>query len=562
VGLLAGGSREVIRVSSRQEPGDGGATPSSLLPGYPGLQRRHWVRIAAAVTTVGGCLALAGWLGTLAVSATGGGLVSLRIPAQGGLVHIDPTVSFAPQLAEPGGPVLFTVRSPVPDYWQLLTLDVLGPAGFVSASSAFTPFASGPQPTPNGRQVVEVFHLVSLASPWLPVGGIPLSISGISGLDWSPASETLFVPDQEPAAPGATYAIDALQPMPSATALAAATLAADPPPVDLGVPIEPDRVVRLAHQVVAGLTTPFAKAVAIQNYLRAYETYDLSPPTGPGNQLERFLFETHAGYCQQFSAAFALMARIDGLPTRVAVGTTPGQLIQGDTYQVTTADIHSWPEVLFAGLGWVRFEPTPGRGPPGNTNYTGILPSQVGAAGGTSVAPVVVPTHSSGSSPDPSAPHGEATLPGLVPLPIGGTPTSAPSPASVQHGGSRAPEPGTGIDFVVWGAGGVALLVALLFLVAGRFRRRVADAVIGGIRGPKGPGREGDVPYALLRAWEQACATVGPLIGERRSAETANAYARRCEGRVPMETARQLDALATALGRAFFGPPPVSDVMR
>jgi transglutaminase-like putative cysteine protease/uncharacterized protein (DUF58 family) len=557
VGLLAGGSREVIRVgSSRQPPGDGGAPPSSLLRGYPRDQRRHWIRVAAAVTTVGACLALAGWLGTLAVSATGGGLVSLRNAAPGGLVHIDPTVSFAPQLSEPGGPVLFTVRSPVPDYWQLLTLDVLGPDGFVSADSAFTPFASGPQPLPNGRQVVEDFHLVSLASPWLPVGGIPLSISGISGMDWAPESETLFVPGGEPSYPGATYAVDALQPMPGAAQLAGATLVADPPPVDLGVPTEPDRVYRLAHQIVAGLTTPFAKAVAIQNYLRAHESYDLHPPTGPGDQLERFLFVTHAGYCQQFAAAFALLARFDGLPTRVAVGTTPGQLIGGDTYQVTTADIHSWPEVLFAGLGWVRFEPTPGRGPPGNTNYTGILPTQVGADGGTSVAPVVFPTRSSGSSPDLAAPHGATTLPGLVPLPIGVTPTSAPAPGRAHHDGNRASEPGTSLDFVAVTAGGAALLLALLFWVAGRFRRRLAHAVISGIRGSKGAGRDGDVPSELLRAWEQACATVGPLIGERRSTETPHAYARRCQGRVPVETVRRLDALATALGRAFFGPPP------
>ncbi|HWE70726.1 MAG TPA: hypothetical protein VG205_10200, partial [Acidimicrobiales bacterium] len=240
LGLIAGGSREVHRVSSRQQPGDGGAT-SPILAGYPRGRRRHGIRVAAAVTTAGACLALAGWLGSLAVSATGGGLVSLRTAAHGGLVHIDPTVSFAPQLSETGGPVLFTVRSPVPDYWQLLTLDVLGPSGFVSADSAFTPFASGPQPVPVGRQVVEVFHLVSLASPWLPVGGIPLSITGLSSMDWAPESETLFVPGNEPAYLGATYAVEALQPMPSAAQLAGATLVADPPPVDLGVPTESDR---------------------------------------------------------------------------------------------------------------------------------------------------------------------------------------------------------------------------------------------------------------------------------------------------------------------------------
>jgi transglutaminase-like putative cysteine protease/uncharacterized protein (DUF58 family) len=553
VGLMAGGTRDGVRVSNRDAAADPGASSGTLLPEYPRARGHRWVQVAVMVTAVGGCLALAGWLGTLTVSATGGGLVSLRTAARGGFVHIDPAVSFAPQLSETGGQVLFTVRSPVPDYWQLVTLDVLGPAGFVSADSTFTPIASQPQPMPNGRQVTEVFHLVSLSSPWLPVGGTPISVSGISGMDWAPESETLFVPAEEPAAPGATYTVNALQPTPSAADLAGATLAAQPPPVDLGVPAEPARVVRLAHQVVAGLTTPYQKAVAIQNYLRTNETYNLQPPAGPGNQLERFLFVTHAGYCQQFAAAFALLARLDGLPTRVAVGTTPGQLIQGDTYQVTTADIHSWPEVLFAGLGWVRFEPTPGRGAPGSTGYTGVVPSQVGAAGGTSVAPVAFPA---GSSPDSAAPHGVAQLPGSTSS-SGVTPTTAPLPPSAGLGTTGTVGQGTSLLLVVLGATAVTLLVVGLFITT-RFRRRVLRVVTGGgrIRMSRGAVGGREVPHELLRAWEQACATAGPLIGERGSAETPHAYALRSEGRVPLETARQLQALATALGRAFFGPPP------
>jgi len=551
VGLMARGSRDVVRVSSRDAPADRAAASGTVLPGYPRARGRRWLRVAAMVTTVGGCLALAGWLGTLTVSATGGGLVSLRTAGRGGFVHIDPAVSFAPQLSETGGPVLFTVRSLVPDYWQLVTLDVLGPAGFVSADSTFTPIASQPQPMPNGRRVTEVFHLVSLSSPWLPVGGTPISVSGISGMDWAPETETLFVPAEEPAAPGATYTVDALLPTPSAADLASATLVAQPPPVDLGVPAEPARVVRLAHHLVAGLTTPYEKAVAIQNYLRTNETYNLQPPAGPGNQLDRFLFVTHAGYCQQFAAAFALLARLDGLPTRVAVGTTPGQLIQGDTYQVTTADIHSWPEVLFAGLGWVRFEPTPGRGAPGNTAYTGVAPTQVGAAGGTSVAPVVFPA---GIPPDSAAPHGVAQLPGS-PLSSGVAPTTAPLPTSAGLGTTGTAGQGASLLLVVFGATAVALLLVGLFITT-RFRRRILRVVNGGGRMSKGAGGEREVPHELLRAWEQACATAGPLIGERRSAETPHAYALRSEGRVPLETARQLQALATALGRAFFGPPP------
>ena len=37
-----------------------------------------------------------------------------------------------------------------------------------------------------------------------------------------------------------------------------------------------------------------------------------------------FLFNTKAGFCEQFSSAFAAMARSIGLPTRVAVGFTAG----------------------------------------------------------------------------------------------------------------------------------------------------------------------------------------------------------------------------------------------
>src|SRR5690606_27230805 len=33
-------------------------------------------------------------------------------------------------------------------------------------------------------------------------------------------------------------------------------------------------------------------------------------------------------------------------------------------YNVDTFDLHAWPELYFSGIGWIRFEPTPGRGYP------------------------------------------------------------------------------------------------------------------------------------------------------------------------------------------------------
>ena len=47
------------------------------------------------------------------------------------------------------------------------------------------------------------------------------------------------------------------------------------------------------------------------------------PAAARGDALEAFL-EERVGYCEQFAATFAAMARAAGIPSRVAVGYTPG----------------------------------------------------------------------------------------------------------------------------------------------------------------------------------------------------------------------------------------------
>ena len=56
------------------------------------------------------------------------------------------------------------------------------------------------------------------------------------------------------------------------------------------------------------------------------------------------------------------MARTLGIPARVQVGFTPGTATEDGTWVVTLHDAHAWPELWFEGVGWVRFEPTPGGG--------------------------------------------------------------------------------------------------------------------------------------------------------------------------------------------------------
>ena len=77
------------------------------------------------------------------------------------------------------------------------------------------------------------------------------------------------------------------------------------------------------------------------------------------------------GYCEQFAAAMAVMARDARHP-----GPGGGRLPQPDpdrpatTYVYSAHDLHAWPELYFAGSGWVRFEPTPG--PAGRQRRAGV----------------------------------------------------------------------------------------------------------------------------------------------------------------------------------------------
>ena len=86
--------------------------------------------------------------------------------------------------------------------------------------------------------------------------------------------------------------------------------------------------------------------------------YTLHAPTSTGTDIiSDFLLKDKAGYCIHFATAMAILARIEGIPSRIAVGFTGGTQ-DGDGYKVTTDNMHAWPELYFEGLGWMPFEPT------------------------------------------------------------------------------------------------------------------------------------------------------------------------------------------------------------
>lgn len=213
---------------------------------------------------------------------------------------------------------------------------------------------------------------------------------------WNSETGSLTASSANENSDGSTYTVESIVPMFTADELNAAspTVPSDIAARYLNLPDDlSSRVESEALAITEGTTTRYEAMLALQEYFR---DFDYSIRLGPrgDDPIETFLDE-RVGFCQQFSGTFALMARTLGAPARVAVGFTWGDPVEGqpDTYAVTGRHTHAWPEVWFDGLGWVAFEPTPGRGSP-TTPYTGVTPRQdsltdpgEGGAGSTTTAP-------------------------------------------------------------------------------------------------------------------------------------------------------------------------------
>jgi hypothetical protein len=233
----------------------------------------------------------------------------------------------------------------------------------------------------------------------------------------------------------------------------------------------PHRFRDLAAQVTAKAAPSYQKALALQNWFRANFVYDLNVPSGHGETaIDNFLSQRR-GYCEQFAGTFAAFARSIGLPSRVAVGFTPGDLGSDGLYHVEGRHAHAWPEVYFSGIGWVAFEPTPGRGEPGAEGYTGVPAAQDGGA-------VATPNGSVPSTPttSPTAPGAGARIENgnqeLIAVPSLGGRLGRQSRTT----GSASTLERLGLGLLVAAVLGLLALVGAALLRERRWQRRWATA--------------------------------------------------------------------------------------
>ncbi len=129
----------------------------------------------------------------------------------------------------------------------------------------------------------------------------------------------------------------------------------------------PVRLRLLATELTADAPTPYDKAQAITDWLRASLRYSehLPPPPEGEDILEWFLFDVRQGFCTYYASAQVVLLRAVGVPARLAIGYAEGEIPPGTrrVRQVRQNHAHAWPEVYFPGLGWVEFEPTPAQSP-------------------------------------------------------------------------------------------------------------------------------------------------------------------------------------------------------
>jgi transglutaminase-like putative cysteine protease len=299
--------------------------------------------------------------------------------------------SFDTNLPSTTAAPLYQVNGPFPTYLRTQVLDRFdGKAwwpsvgGLVSTNESFQP-PSWAASTLAGDVVTFRVTVKNAASPWIPLALQPLAISPVpQGTEFSGEDSTAAAPSDLP--PGTTYTITARAAIPTPAQLDAApdarTVYANTSEYNTYTQIPsgiPQSVYDLTRQVVRGQPDEYQRMLAIQSFLRTF-TYSTQSTSPQGtNPVAYFLEVSKAGFCQQFAGAMALMARILGYPSRIAVGYLPGSRSGSDTYTITQQNAHTWPEILFPGYGWVAFEPTPGRNNPVADSY--LFPGPSGGGG-------------------------------------------------------------------------------------------------------------------------------------------------------------------------------------
>jgi transglutaminase-like putative cysteine protease len=388
------------------------------------------------------------------------------VAAEGYSTGLNPIIDLGNDLrrADPVVALTYTTTADDREYLRMTTLDEFTEGQWSPRVGSGTRDNDPETITPAPGRAADVPVLASettvqmgnVRGRWLPVPYAPTSVTGLVG-SWVWDPETLNLRTARSSVRGQQYTVASELATPTSDQLRAVDPTVTPGLEQyIELPEELPPIVReQALLAVGDATTNYDKAIALQQYFRGGDfTYSEEAPVdggydGTSAEVIGTFLEEKSGYCVHFSSAMATMARTLDIPARIAVGFTTGAL--SDTtddgepeFTVTTDDLHAWPELYFDTIGWVRFEPTIGRG--------------------------TAPVYPSAAVDDPATPDiDESTA-----APVAPAPEVDPEAEALDPDDTATPQLERAFDWnaVILAASAIALLVVLAVPAMNRVARR------------------------------------------------------------------------------------------
>jgi transglutaminase-like putative cysteine protease len=334
---------------------------------------------------------------------------------------------------------VFTVAAPVGRYWRAVAFDTFTGRQWLNTLENETNFAAGvPLPAPDWPMRTLVTQTITLSAP---VGNVifgaadirQISVPVIVLAQLAPVTaidgvlngrqevvqgvEVVYARTDQSLGIGDSYTV--VSRFSQVTRQALENAGTDYPQmiVDKYLQLPANfsaRVAQSALEITSGAATPYAKAKALETYLRMIKYNDaIQTPPPDVDPVEYFLYDIKEGYCDYYATAMAVMLRSLGIPTRTVSGYATGAYdAEAGAYFVTARDAHTWVEVFFPNLGWIEFEPTASRSPSnfpeGNELSTTVIQSQ--PVGDENALPVLNQPPPDDSQPPPSSPVSEKLL--------------------------------------------------------------------------------------------------------------------------------------------------------
>lgn len=374
--------------------------------------RRHPLSPRRSSTTIAVAVGAAALAVTVAIAPALP--VTANLAGTGVGVTVDASLRLGDDLRQPNPVEVLTVaaKGEIAPYLRLTTLSrfdgrVWQPdrGDVQSQEEGF----GGPEWSPDvaTEEQTTSIRILRMSSSWLPVPYPATDVQGLTG-SWRVAVDNRTLVSRSADAAGNDYTVASTRVIPTLEqirALDAAEPVVDPDaePVEL-----PEIIAALANDVTAEAGTDYDRLVTLQTWFRSEFIYSLETPVeegfdGTGAEAVAQFLEERSGYCVHFAGAFALMAESLGMQTRIVVGYLPGSLTdekRGDesVFSVSSDQLHSWPEVLFPGVGWVPFEPTASLGVP--TAFRAGAADGAGTGGPAAPAPSAAPQAEESAGPD------------------------------------------------------------------------------------------------------------------------------------------------------------------